>query len=72
MDSPDGQNIALNTAYLIWDGRAQKLKLTQNPPTNVTINIATETPTIGFNMRQGEMQMGTERVGGGHFTTAPG
>lgn len=26
----------------------------------------------GFQMRQGELDMGKERVGGGHFSTAPG
>lgn len=28
--------------------------------------------TPGFQMRQGELDMGKERAGGGHFTTAPG
>ena len=36
------------------------------------IALARGKTQAGFPMRQGELDMGKERVGGGHFTTAPG
>lgn len=70
LNSFEAKDVSINTAFLVWNSRQEKLELTKNPPANTATNIPGSPGQ--FVMRQGEMDMGKERAGGGHFTTAPG
>lgn len=60
-----------NTAYHIAAGRT-KLRETQQAQQQIDKQPTTVVPKGKFQMREGELFMGNERSGGGHWTNNPG
>ncbi len=56
LDPSQGSEVSINSAFLIWNGREQKLELTKNPSTSVATNIpGGAKPAIGFEVGENEL-----------------